>query len=83
MNTRLLKEYWRKYYKRGFLTGLTILSFLCVVDQTLHHPFFFNKISELNTLMFALSFILFGGVFCGIISLLILLIISLTTISKK
>ena len=83
MNTRLLKTYWRKYYKRGFLTGLIILSFLCIVDQTLQHTFFFNKISDLNTLMLTLSFILFGGVFCGILSLVILLIISVTTISKK
>ena len=83
MNTRLLKDYWRKYYKRGFLTGLIILSFLCIVDQTLQHTFFFNKISDLNTLMLTLSFILFGGVFCGILSLVILLIISVTTISKK
>ena len=83
MNTRLFKDYWRKYYKRGFLTGLTILSFLCVVDQTLQYTFFFNKISDLNTLMFTLSFILFGAVFCGILSLLILMVMSLTTIYKK
>ena len=38
--------------------------------------FFFNKIDNLEIFIFTLSFILFGAVFCGIISLLILAIMS-------
>ena len=53
MNIKLIKEKWIKYYKRGFLTGLFVLSFICLIDQVLQSPFFFNKID-----LFALSFIL-------------------------
>lgn len=83
MNIKLFRNNWIKYYKRGFVTGLIVLSFLCLIDQTLQYEFFFNKINSLSILMFTLSFILFGAVFCGIMSLLILIIISIGTISKN
>ena len=83
MNIKLFKNNWTKYYKRGFLTGIIILSFLCFVDQTLQNPFFFNKIDNLEVFMFTLTFIFFGSVFCGIISLVILAIMSVATISKN
>ncbi len=83
MNIKLFRSNWIRYYKRGFITGLIVLSFLCLVDQTLQYTFFFNKINSLSILMFTLSFILFGAVFCGIMSLLILIIISIGTISKN
>jgi len=83
MNITLFKDNWIKYYKRGFLTGVIVLSFLCFIDQTLQTPFFFNKIDSLGTFLFTLSFILFGSVFCGIISLIILAIMSFATILKK
>ena len=44
MNIKLIKEKWIKFYKRGFFTGLMVLCFLCLIDQTLQTPFFFNKI---------------------------------------
>ena len=78
MNIKLIKEKWKKYYKRGFLTGLFVLSFLCIIDQVLQSPFFFNKID-----LFALSFILFGSVFCGMLSLIILVILSLVTVPNN
>ena len=78
MNIKLIKEKWKKYYKRGFLTGLFVLSFICIIDQVLQSPFFFNKID-----LFALSFILFGSVFCGLLSLIILVILSLVTVSNN
>ena len=78
MNIKLIKEKWKKYYKRGFLTGLFVLSFICIIDQVLQSPFFFNKID-----LFALSFILFGSVFCGILSLVILIILSLVTVPNN
>ena len=78
MNIKLIKEKWKKYYKRGFLTGLFALSFICIIDQVLQSPFFFNKID-----LFALSFILFGSVFCGLLSFIILLILSLVTVPNN
>ena len=78
MNIKLIKEKWKKYYKRGFLTGLFVLSFICIIDQVLQSPFFFNKID-----LFTLSFILFGSVFCGMLSLIILVILSLVTIPNN
>ena len=83
MNIKLFKYNWTKYYKRGFFTGITVLSFICFIDQALQSPFFFNKIESLGIFVFTLSFIFFGSVFCGIISLIILAIISFATISKK
>ena len=81
MNIKLIKEKWIKFYKRGFLTGLMVLCFLCFIDQTLQTPFFFNKIDSSN-FMLTLSFILFGSVFCGIISFILLILISILTVSK-
>ena len=82
INIKLLKEKWIKFYKRGFITGLMVLSFLCLIDQILKTPFFFNKLDSGNFLL-TLSFILFGSVFCGIVSLIFLILISILTISKK
>ena len=82
MNIKLIKEKWIKFYKRGFLTGLMVLCFLCLIDQTLQTPFFFNKIDSSN-FMLTLSFILFGSVFCGIISFVLLILISILTVSKE
>ncbi len=82
MNIKLIKDNWRKYYKRGFITGVIVLCFLCLIDQTLQSTFFFNKIDSLSMLLLTLSFILFGAVFCGLVSLLILLVISFVTVYK-
>ena len=82
MNIKLIKEKWIKFYKRGFLTGLMVLCFLCLIDQTLQTPFFFNKIDSSN-FMLTLSFVLFGSVFCGIISFILLILISIATVSKR
>lgn len=82
MNIKLIKEKWIKFYKRGFLTGLMVLCFLCFIDQTLQTPFFFNKIDSSN-FMLTISFVLFGSVFCGIISFILLILISIVTVSKE
>ena len=82
MNIKLIKEKWIKFYKRGFITGLMVLSFICIIDQILQSPFFFNKINSDNAL-FTLSFILFGSVFCGIISFILLVFLSLITVSER
>lgn len=83
MNIKLIKEKWIKYYKRGFLTGLFVMSFICLIDQVLQSPFFFNKIESINVFFFTLSFIFFGSVFCGMLSLVILVILSLVTVPNN
>jgi hypothetical protein len=82
MNIKLIKEKWIKFYKRGFVTGLMVLSLICLIDQVLQTPFFFNKINSDN-LMLSLSFIFFGSVFCGIISFMFLIILSIITVPKN
>ena len=82
MNIKLIKEKWIKFYKRGFITGLMVLSFICLIDQVLQTPFFFNKINSDNFLL-SLSFIFFGSVFCGIISFIFLIILSIITVPKN
>jgi hypothetical protein len=83
MNIKLIKEKWIKYYKRGFLTGLFVMSFICLIDQVLQSPFFFNKIESINVFLFTLSFIFFGSVFCGMLSFVILVILSLVTVPNN
>jgi len=83
MNIKLIKEKWTNFYKRGFLTGLLVLSFICIIDQGLQSPYLFIKINSLNVLFLNLSVILFGSVFCGLISLFLLLLLSLITVPKN
>ena len=83
MNITIIKENWIKYYKRGFLTGLIFICFICFIDQILESPMFFNKIESISIFLFTLSFIFFGSIFCGIISLLLLFILSFITIPKN
>lgn len=83
MNIKFLKNNWMKYYKRGFFTGIIVLSFLCFIDQTLQYTFFFNKIESINILMISLSFIFFGAIFCGILSLIMLFLLSFMLKNKN
>lgn len=82
MNIRLIKEKWIKFYKRGFLTGLIVLSFICLIDQLLQNPFFFNKVDSANFLL-TISFVFFGSVFCGILSFIFLILLSIITVPKS
>ena len=82
MNIKIIKDKWIKFYKRGFITGLMVLSFICLIDQVLQNPFFFNKINSEN-FMLTISFILFGSVFCGLISFVFLIVLSFITVPKN
>ena len=82
MNIKLIKEKWIKFYKRGFITGLMVLSLICLIDQILQSPFFFNKIDSTNFLL-TISFVLFGSVFCGILSFIFLILLSFITVPKS
>ena len=82
MNIKLIKEKWIKFYKRGFLTGLIVLSFICLIDQLLQNPFFFNKVDSTNFLL-TISFVFFGSVFCGILSFIFLILLSIITVPKS
>ena len=46
MNFRIFGDNWSKYYKRGFLVAFFVLTFMCVVDQTLNTPIFFSKVNN-------------------------------------
>ena len=81
MNFRIFGDNWSKYYKRGFLVAFFVLTFMCVVDQTLNTPIFFSKVNNLSILIFTISTIFFAAVFSGLLSLIYLFFISL--ISKK
>ena len=82
MNIKLIKQKWIKFYKKGFFTGLIILSFICLIDQLLQNPFLFNKIDSTNFLL-TLSFVFFGSVFCGILSFIFLILLSFITVPKS
>ena len=77
MNFRIFADNWSKYYKRGFLIAFFVLTFICVVDQTLNTPFFFSKINDTTVFIFTVSTIFFASVFSGLLSLIYLFIISL------
>ena len=77
MNFRIFGDNWSKYYKRGFLVAFFVLTFMCVVDQTLNTPMFFSKINDITILIFTVSTIFFAAVFSGLLSLIYLFIISL------
>ena len=61
MNISYLKNSWIRFYKRGFMTGLLIMSFILVVDQFLANPLFFSKITSFDIFLFILSTIFFGS----------------------
>lgn len=63
MNISLFKRSWIRYYKRGFGTGLFIMSFILVVDQFLDKPLFFSKITNLYIFLFIVSTIFFASGF--------------------
>jgi|TARA_X000000950_G_scaffold280380_1_gene374887 hypothetical protein len=79
MNISYLKNSWIRFYKRGFMTGLLIMSFILVVDQFLANPLFFSKITSFDIFLFILSTIFFGSVFCGLLSLVFLLLVVIAT----
>ena len=82
MNIELIKEKWIKFYKRGFMTGFFIMTFILVVDQFLANPLFFSKITNLDVFLFILSTIFFGSIFCGILSLIFLVFVVIATKEK-
>tara|TARA_B100000900_G_scaffold267332_1_gene228265 strand:+ start:713 stop:961 length:249 start_codon:yes stop_codon:yes gene_type:complete len=79
MNISFFKKSWARYYKRGFTTGLFIMSFILVIDQFLDSPLFFSKITSLDVFFFIASTVFFAAVFCGLISLIILALITIAT----
>jgi hypothetical protein len=81
MNIRIFGENWSKYYKRSFLLAFFVITFMCVVDQILNTPMFFSRINNLSILIFTIITIFFASVFCGLLSLIYLLIITL--LSKR
>ena len=83
MNISLFKRSWIRYYKRGFGTGLFIMCFILVIDQFLDKPLFFSKITNLDIFLFIVSTIFFASVFCGLVSLFFLIILTIATKESK
>ena len=79
MNISYFKKSWIRFYKRGFMTGFFIMTFILVVDQFLANPLFFSKITNLDVFLFILSTIFFGSIFCGILSLIFLVFVVIAT----
>ena len=44
MNIEFFKRSWMKFYKRGFITGFLVLTFMLMIDQFLQNPIFFAAI---------------------------------------
>tara|TARA_B100000530_G_C15602493_1_gene346977 strand:+ start:40 stop:288 length:249 start_codon:yes stop_codon:yes gene_type:complete len=82
MNISYFKKSWIRFYKRGFMTGFLIMTFILVVDQFLANPLFFSKITSLDVFLFILSTIFFGSIFCGILSLIFLVFVVVATKEK-
>ena len=82
MNISYFKKSWIRFYKRGFMTGFFIMTFILVVDQFLANPLFFSKITSLDVFFFILSTIFFGSIFCGLLSLIFLVFVVIATKEK-
>ena len=82
MNISYFKNSWIRFYKRGFMTGFIIMTFILVVDQFLANPLFFSKITSLDIFLFILSTIFFGSIFCGLLSVTFLVFVVIATKEK-
>ena len=82
MNISYFRKSWIRFYKRGFMTGFLIMTFILAVDQFLANPLFFSKITSLDVFLFILSTIFFGSIFCGILSLIFLVFVVVATKEK-
>ncbi len=63
MNIDYFKKSWIKFYKRGFMMGFFVLTFILTVDQFLQTPLFFSKITDIKVFMFIISTIFFCSSF--------------------
>ena len=79
MNIDYFKKSWVKFYKRGFMMGFFVLTFILVVDQFLQTPLFFSKITDIKIFMFIISTIFFAAVFCGLLAVIFLSLIMIAT----
>ena len=73
------KKSWIKFYKRGFMMGFFVLTFILTVDQFLQTPLFFSKITDIKVFMFIISTIFFAAVFCGLLAVIFLSLIMIAT----
>lgn len=55
------------------------MSFILVVDQFLDSPLFFSKITSLDVFFFIVSTVFFASVFCGLVSLVVLTLLTVAT----
>ncbi len=55
MNIEFFKRSWMKFYKRGFITGFLVLTFMLMIDQFLQNPLFFSKITSITVFIYIVS----------------------------
>ena len=79
MNISLFKRKWRMFYKRAFITAFVILSFVTIVDQGLSNALFARKIIDISTFVFALLNIFYFSIGSGLIAIIALAIMTITT----
>ena len=79
MNIEIFKRSWMKFYKRGFITGFLVLTFMLVIDQFLQNPLFFSKITSIRVFIYIVSTIFFAAVFCGLLAVIFLGVVTIVT----
>jgi len=79
MNIDFFKRSWMKFYKRGFITGFLVLTFMLVIDQFLQNPLFFSKITSIRVFIYIVSTIFIAAVFCGLLAVIFLGLVTIVT----
>jgi hypothetical protein len=79
MNIDFFKRSLMKFYKRGFITGFLVLTFMLVIDQFLQNPLFFSKITSIRVFIYIVSTIFFAAVFCGLLAVIFLGVVTIVT----
>ena len=79
MNIEFFKSAWRKFYKRGFITGFLVVTFMLVIDQFLQNPLFFSKITSITVFIYIVSTIFFAAIFCGLLAVIFAGVVTIVT----
>ena len=79
MNLEFFKISWMRFYKRGFITGFLVLTFMLVIDQFLQNPLFFSKITSITVFIYIVSTIFFAAIFCGLLAVIFAGVVTIVT----
>ena len=79
MNIEFFKRSWMKFYKRGFITGFLVLTFMLMIDQFLQNPLFFSKITSITVFIYIVSTMFFAAIFCGLLAVIFAGVVTIVT----